>query len=77
MDKEKEPTVMEEPAQISLELLTEIPPVENLKGVVVMSGKENFLQVEIRTLFGIWKGYWLLKSDGNEKKEDEAGDKPS
>lgn len=76
MDEGKKNEILEEPAQIQVTLMTEIPPAENLKGVIAMTGKENFLEVEIRTLFGIWKGYWMVKVDAVEKKEPEAGGKP-
>jgi len=73
---DKKTPAMDEPARIDLFLETEIPPVENLKGVIVMDGKENFLKVEIVTLFGVWHGYWLIKAKDEPEKKEEVGAKP-
>ena len=77
MPEETKNMKMDEPAQIQVKVVTGIPPAENLKGVILMTGKENFLEVEIRTLFGIWIGYWMIKSDADVKKTPEETKKPT
>ncbi len=77
MNGEKKPQPMDEPARIDLFLETAIPPAENLKGVIQLGGPENFLKVEIVTLFGVWHGYWLIKESGKEKKTPEDIKKPA
>jgi len=75
MGNEKDVPIMDQPARIDVSLISSIPPAENLKGVLCLSGRENFLEVEIVTLFGVWKGFWLLKGEEENESGKEVGEK--